>query len=137
LPAWTAQSPGGDPVNPLNPVNRQFAGTTEPDTARCASPKASTNLPPLVAIGTIRSVVKLNLQLVAFLALAALAAVLAQGPLTPPADAPAPTMKTLDQLEPRTKINAVNTPGNADSQFKITRAGSRWMHDSELLGRHP
>src|SRR5690606_28049177 len=40
------------------------------------------------------------------------------GPLNPPA-APNPTMKTLDQIEPRTAINSVNTPGDADSVFRI------------------
>src|SRR5678816_758344 len=37
-----------------------------------------------------------------------LSTVLAQGPLTPPG-APAPTMKTLDQVEPRTPISAFGT----------------------------
>ena len=43
--------------------------------------------------------------------------IFAQGPLTPPA-APAPTMKTLDQVEARTIINATNTPGNGTNQFR-------------------
>src|SRR5262245_46218450 len=46
----------------------------------------------------------------------------AQGALTPPG-APAPTMKTLDQLEPRIPINATNTPGDATSVYKITVPG--------------
>ena len=50
----------------------------------------------------------------------------AQGPLTPPG-APAPTMKTLDQVEPRKEINAVNAPGDADSIFKITQPGSYYL----------
>lgn len=54
------------------------------------------------------------------------APLLAQGPLTPPG-APAPTMKTLDQVEPRTPINATNTPGDADSLFKITQPGSYYL----------
>jgi hypothetical protein len=41
--------------------------------------------------------------------------VLAQGPLTPPGT-PAPTMKTLDQIEPRTPISAlpftISSPGS-------------------------
>ena len=50
----------------------------------------------------------------------------AQGSLTPPG-APAPTMKTLDQIEPRKEINAANTPGDADSIFKITQPGSYYL----------
>jgi parallel beta-helix repeat protein len=49
-----------------------------------------------------------------------------QGPLTPPG-APAPTMKTLDQVEPRTPIDATHTPGDADSLFKITQPGSYYL----------
>src|SRR5690606_32751390 len=48
------------------------------------------------------------------------------GPLNPPA-APNPTMKTLDQIEPRTAINSVNTPGDADSVFRITSPGSYYL----------
>ena len=45
--------------------------------------------------------------------------IFAQGSLTPPG-APAPTMKTLDQVEARTIINATNTSGNSINQFIIT-----------------
>src|SRR5436190_21836561 len=44
--------------------------------------------------------------------------VLAQGPLTPPG-APAPTMKTLDQIEPRTPISSL--------PFTIPAAGSYYL----------
>lgn len=47
----------------------------------------------------------------------------AQGPLTPPG-APAATMKTLDQVEARTVVNAVNTPTDGASAFAITQPGS-------------
>jgi parallel beta-helix repeat protein len=50
----------------------------------------------------------------------------AQGPLTPPG-APAPTMKTLDQIEPRKPIDAANTPGDGSSVFRITASGSYYL----------
>src|ERR1051325_6980372 len=64
-------------------------------------------------------------NLFAFLALAFvstfnphLSTAFAQGSLTPPG-APAPTMKTLDQLEPRTPISSL--------PFTITNAGSYYL----------
>ena len=50
----------------------------------------------------------------------------AQGPLAPPGAA-APTTKTLDQVEPRIAINSTNTPGDADSLYKITQPGSSYL----------
>jgi parallel beta-helix repeat protein len=50
----------------------------------------------------------------------------AQGGLTPPG-APAPLFKTLSQVEPRTPIDATNTPGDADSVFKIAQSGSYYL----------
>jgi hypothetical protein len=52
--------------------------------------------------------------------------IFAQGSLTPPG-APAPTMKTLNQVEPRTIINATNTPGNGTNQFIISAPGSYYL----------
>jgi len=49
------------------------------------------------------------------------------GDLNPPAGPIAPTMKTLDEVEPRVAINATNTPGDADSLFKITQPGSYYL----------
>ena len=67
------------------------------------------------------------------LAIAALAAMLATivlaGPLTPPAGPVAPTPGP----EPRIPINATNTPGDADSLFRITQPGSHYL-TGNLLG---
>ena len=49
------------------------------------------------------------------------------GDLNPPSGAVAPTMKTLVEIEPRTAVNATNTPGDADSLFKITLPGSYYL----------
>lgn len=49
------------------------------------------------------------------------------GPLNPPAGPVASTYKTLTEVEPRIAINAANTPGDADSVFRITTAGSYYL----------
>lgn len=49
------------------------------------------------------------------------------GDLNPPAGPITSTMKTLSEVEPRTAINATNTPGDADSLFKITQPGSYYL----------
>lgn len=54
-------------------------------------------------------------------------AVLYAGPLDPPAGAVSGTYKTLSDIEPRTAINATNTPGDADSRFKISQPGSYYL----------
>jgi len=46
------------------------------------------------------------------------------GDLNPPAGAVSGTMKTLVDVEPRIAINATNTPGDADSLFRIAQRGS-------------
>jgi parallel beta-helix repeat protein len=54
------------------------------------------------------------------------ASLLGQGSLTP-SGAPAPTMKTLAQIEARTPVDAITTPGNASEQFIITQPGSYYL----------
>lgn len=63
-------------------------------------------------------------------ALAALSGLACAGPIDPPSGPVASTMKPLDQIEPRTAINAANTPGDDDatpSTFKITKPGSYYL----------
>ncbi|MFG0328206.1 MAG: right-handed parallel beta-helix repeat-containing protein [Phycisphaerales bacterium JB037] len=47
------------------------------------------------------------------------------GPLDPPAGPPAPTMKTLDQVEPRTPVESL--PGDATSTHIISQPGSYYL----------
>lgn len=50
----------------------------------------------------------------------------AQGSLMPPG-APAPLMKSLDQIEPRTPMDATHTPGNNDAEFIVNQSGSYYL----------
>ncbi len=60
------------------------------------------------------------------------------GPLTPPPGPVAPTAKPLAEVEPRIAINATNTPGDADSLFKITQPGSYYLtgNITGVVGKH-
>src|SRR5689334_15204624 len=49
------------------------------------------------------------------------------GPLDPPAGPITPTAKPLAEVEPRIAINAANTPGDADSLYRITQSGSYYL----------
>jgi len=49
------------------------------------------------------------------------------GPLNPPAGTVTGTAKPLSEVEPRIAINATNTPGDADSVFRISQAGSYYL----------
>lgn len=55
------------------------------------------------------------------------AALVTAGPLNPPAGPVASSYKTLTDVEPRIAINAANTPGDIDSVFLISRAGSYYL----------
>lgn len=67
------------------------------------------------------------------LVLPLLAAPCVAGDLTPPAGAPGSTMKTLQQVEPRTPINLQTTPGDADSVYRITQPGSYYLTSNLAL----
>ncbi|MBX3392616.1 MAG: right-handed parallel beta-helix repeat-containing protein [Phycisphaeraceae bacterium] len=60
------------------------------------------------------------------------------GPLDPPAGPVAGTYKTLTEVEPRIAINAVNTPGGANSLFRITQPGSYYLtgNITGVIGKH-
>lgn len=58
---------------------------------------------------------------------AAMTGVSFAGDLNPPAGPVLPTMKTLDEVEPRIAINAINTPGDSTNQFIISQAGSYYL----------
>ncbi len=60
------------------------------------------------------------------------------GPIDPPAGPVGSTYKTLTEIEPRTMVNAANTPGDADSVFRITQPGSYYLTDNVtgVVGKH-
>jgi len=66
------------------------------------------------------------------------AGLLLAGPLDPPAGPVTSTYKTLTEVEPRIAINATNTPGDANSLFKITQRGSYYLtgNITGVAGRH-
>src|SRR5687767_7622300 len=49
------------------------------------------------------------------------------GPLDPPDGPITSTYKTLTEVEPRIAVNAQNTPGDANSLFRITQPGSYYL----------
>ena len=65
-----------------------------------------------------------RLSLLALAVGGAIAALALAGPLNPPAGPVTSTYKTLTEVEPRIAINLTNTPGDANSVFKITQRGS-------------
>ena len=68
----------------------------------------------------------------------AAAGLLFAGPLDPPAGPVTSTYKTLTEVEPRIAISATNTPGDADSVFKITQPGSYYLtgNITGVVGKH-
>jgi len=66
------------------------------------------------------------------------AGLLFAGPLTPPAGPVTSTNKTLQEVEPRIAINLTNTPGDADSLFKISQRGSYYLtgNITGVVGKH-
>lgn len=65
--------------------------------------------------------------LVCLAALASAAGLLVAGPLNPPSGPVTSTYKTMTDVEPRTAINAANTPGDSVSIFKIAQPGSYYL----------
>src|ERR1041385_1287872 len=67
-----------------------------------------------------------------------IAAWTAAGPINPPAGPVASSYKTLTEVEPRVVVNATNTPGDANSVYRITASGSYYL-DQNLTcvsGKH-
>lgn len=60
------------------------------------------------------------------------------GDLTPPVGPVAPTHKSLTEVEPRIAVNATNTPGDANSLFKISQPGSYYLvgNITGVAGKH-
>lgn len=68
-----------------------------------------------------------TLGVLAFVAPLAGVALVVAGPLNPPSGAVTSTYKTLAEVEPRIAINSTNTPGDADSVFRIRQPGSYYL----------
>ncbi len=70
--------------------------------------------------------------------LSVVASISLAGPLDPPAGPVAPTAKPLAEVEPRVAISATNTPGDANSLFKITQPGSYYLtgNITGVVGKH-
>lgn len=89
----------------------------------------SGRLPSRIGDRTMRNVVlhRVSLGVVGCVLGAAAVVIAIAGPLNPPSGAVSSTYKTLTEVEPRIAIDATNTPGDADSVFKITQPGSYYL----------
>ncbi len=54
------------------------------------------------------------------------------GDLNPPVGPIAPTMRTLDEVEPRTIVNLTNTPGDLTATYVISQPGSYYLIEDVL-----
>lgn len=79
-----------------------------------------------------------SLFVVAVVSVAGISTGLHAGPLEPPAGPISSTHKTLTEVEPRIAISDANTPGDADSLFKITQPGSYYLtgNIAGVAGKH-
>jgi hypothetical protein len=62
------------------------------------------------------------------------AGALIAGPLAPPAGPIASSYKTLSEVEPRTAVNATNTPGDAGCVYRISQHGSYYLTGNIFTG---
>lgn len=67
------------------------------------------------------------IRLIAVVAVLAVVTPTFAGNIDPPAGPVDPSMKTLVEVEPRIIVNAENTPGDADSVFRIASSGSYYL----------
>ena len=63
---------------------------------------------------------------IAVMGLLLVSSLVSGGNLNPPA-APAPTMKTLDEVEPRIPVGTTTTPGDAEYEYIISASGSYYL----------
>lgn len=68
-----------------------------------------------------------NTIVLALISGAALSASTLAGPLNPPAGPVTSSYKTLSEVEPRTAVNATNTPGDVEAIYVISASGSYYL----------